>query len=210
MSPELSAKMELMRKARLEAAQGEAKVLAAAEGTELPKVDPAEVRAATPAIDAVAAETAKIAAKLKSDDPVEALTKMRIFRSRVPGSSFTMPKGYTIYFTGGWFETSDPDEIKELDAVANKTPTIYTEEHEAEIVAAVIEARRHGFVGSIGDAMTQQLTAEQRLTALRNPSGQSALPKTLQLPSAGGIAHADAVKADAAFVNALKAQSNSK
>lgn len=214
MNPEFKAKLEAAKLQRLQAAQTETAAAATAEGIKLESPSPAADTAKLAASLAVAAETAKIAAKLKESDevdPVEALTKMRIYRSRVPGSSFAMPGGYMIYFTGGWYETSDEAEIKELDKVANKTPTIYTEEHEAEIIAAVIEARRQGFAGSIGDAMTQQLTVEQRLNALRNPGGgASALPTVLQLPSTGGIAHADAVKADAAMIAALKAQSNSK
>lgn len=154
------------------------------------------------------------------DIPEPMLENIRIFRSRVPGSSFVMKEGYTIYFTKGWFETSDPSEIAQLDAVANKTPTIYTDEHEAEIVAAVLEARKLGYEGSIGDAMTQQLTVEQRLEGLRNSGGHSrpagAVP-ALMLPTdvPVGITAADAAAADVRLRQAIKqaksnaAQSNS-
>lgn len=161
--------------------------------------------------------TAVVTAPKKADvkeetDPVEALAKIRIFRSRVPGSSYCMKEGYTIYFTGGWYETTDESEIEQLDKVANKTPTIYTDEHEAAIIAAVIEARKEGFAGSIGDAMTQQLSVEQRIAALRTANAGGSKPAgPLMLPTTGGIAQADAAKADAALKNAIKmaAQSNS-
>lgn len=163
---------------------------------------------------------AKPAVKSIEELDADPFSKLRIFRSRVPGSSFVMREGYTIYFTNGWYETSDPSEIEQLDAVANKVPTIHTEEHEADIVEAILAARREGFTGSIGDAMAQQLTAEQRLQALRTAGRASAAPAlrlpTL-LPADGGLTPstttaADAAKMDASLQNAIRAaaaQSNS-
>lgn len=147
--------------------------------------------------------------------------KMRIFRSRIPGSSFVMREGYTIYFTNGWYETTDPSEIAQLDAVANKVPTIHTEEHEKEIIEAILEARRQGFTGSIADAMAQQLTAEQRIQALRTQGGSGGTGAPLKLPTVlppgaapAGITQAEAesseksLKAAIAASRANMAQSN--
>lgn len=161
----------------------------------------------------------KPAVKSVEELDADPLAKLRIFRSRVPGSSFVMREGYTIYFTHGWYETSDPSEIAQLDAVANKVPTIHTEEHETEIVEAILAARREGFTGSIADAMAQQLTAEQRLQALRvaGRAGAPVLKLPTILPADGGltpstVTAADAAKMDASLQNAIRAasaQSNS-
>jgi hypothetical protein len=143
--------------------------------------------------------------------PEELLKKIRIFRSRIPGSSFVMKEGYTIYFTEGWYETSDPSEIVQLDAVANKTPAIYTDEQEAQIIAAIIEARKQGFTGTIGEALSQQLTIEQRIAAMRH--GKVAGPKTwknpnaLHLPTQGmpqGVTQSEGVKTEASLREAIR------
>jgi len=147
---------------------------------------------------------------------------LRIFRSRIPGSSFVMREGYTIYFHNGWYETTDPSEISQLDAVANKVPTIHTEEHEKDIVEAIIQARREGFVGSVAEAMSQQITVEQRVKALRasgHQSGYQPAGGVLKLPTvlpAGGIPEGLAAQEvsdrDSALRQAIKnasAQSNS-
>jgi hypothetical protein len=154
-------------------------------------------------------ETSKELLKLT---PEELLKRIRIFRSRIPGSSFVMREGYTIYFTDGWYETSDPSEIKQLDAVANRTPAIHTDEHEAAIIEAIIEARRQGFTGTIGEALTQQMSMEQRIAGLRAgraPKGINAPPaNTLQLPTQGmpaGVTAVDAAKADASLKAAILA-----
>lgn len=151
----------------------------------------------------------------------DALNKIRIFRSRIPGSSFVMKEGYTIYFHNGWYETSDKSEIEQLDAVANKTPAIHTEEHERDIVAAIIQARKEGFQGSIADAMTQQITVEQRLQTLRSGTGPlgSSTGSSLKLPTVlpvggapEGLDAQTAASREAALRQAIKnasAQSNS-
>lgn len=168
----------------------------------------------------ITAGTSRPAVKSVEELDADPLAKLRIFRSRIPGSSFVMREGYTIYFTHGWYETSDPSEIDQLDKVANKVPTIHTDEHETEIVDAILAARREGFQGSIGEAMAQQLTAEQRLNALRQ-AGKAGNVPVLTLPSVlpadGGLGAstttaADAAKMDVSLQNAIRsaaAQSNS-
>lgn len=168
----------------------------------------------------ITAGTSKPAVKSVEELDADPLAKLRIFRSRIPGSSFVMREGYTVYFTHGWYETSDPSEIAQLDAVANRVPTIHTDEHEAEIVEAILAARREGFSGSIGDAMATQLSAEQRLQALRQ-AGKAGNTSVLRLPSVlpadGGLTPstttaADAAKMDVSLQNAIRnaaAQSNS-
>ena len=57
----------------------------------------------------------------------------KTYRHMVPGANFIMPDGLEIKFMGGQFVTSDPEIIKQLDAVANKTASmIYTEVMVAE------------------------------------------------------------------------------
>jgi len=54
--------------------------------------------------------------------------KAKVYRHMLPGANFIMPDGLEIKFLGGQFATSDPEIIKQLDAVANKTASmIYTE-----------------------------------------------------------------------------------
>lgn len=152
--------------------------------------------------------------ELAEDD----IKKIRIFKSRIPGSSFVFQEGYTIFFTDGWYETSDESEIKQLDAVANKVPTIHTDEHEQDIINAIIEARRQGFTGSIGEALTTQLTMEQRIKAIRGNVSHLHLPtERVESPLvpgvSGGITAADAASADKTLRDAIRAasvQSNSR
>lgn len=54
--------------------------------------------------------------------------KAKVYRHMIPGANFIMPDGLEINFLGGQFVTSDPEIIRQLDAVANKTSSmIYTE-----------------------------------------------------------------------------------
>jgi hypothetical protein len=155
------------------------------------------------------------AAPVPSPESPSNLSNVRIFRSRVPGSSFVMAEGYTIYFTHGWYETSDPSEIKQLEGVANKVPTVYTDEHEKEILAAVMEARKQGFAGSIGEAMAQQLSQEQRIAALKTGSFGAAVPPLMLSTPAGmpaGVTATEAATTEASLRSAIRAasaQSNS-
>lgn len=224
MSPEMTAKIAAAKAkmlAETKAAAAEDDPALAVVAAEL-QADAGLVSPPHPAAPEVQREgalniTTSVKPGLKSVEEIDVdpLAKLRIFRSRVPGSSFVMRAGYTIYFTHGWYETTDPAEIEQLDAVANKTPTIYTEEHEADIVEAVLAARREGFQGSVGDAMAQQLTVEQRIAALR-VGGKGTAP-TLRLPTilpegAGQTASSttakDAATMDAALQAAIRAASN--
>lgn len=148
----------------------------------------------------VVAGTEKPALKTINELDADPLANLRIFRSRIPGSSFVFREGYTVYFTHGWYETTDPSEIQQLDAVANKTPAIYTDEHEADIVAAILQARREGFTGSIAEAMTQQISIEQRVAALRLGSGGAGKPLNLPtiVPDGAGLTASTTTAADAA------------
>lgn len=64
---------------------------------------------------------------------------MKTFRHLIANSTFIMPKGKVITFAGptggaGVYTTEDPDEIKELSAVA-KMPTTQLEEVAQEVVS---------------------------------------------------------------------------
>lgn len=96
----------------------------------------------------------------------DTISKIRIFRSRVPNSRFIFSTGKEIFFTLGWYETSDELEIKELDAVANRVPTIFTDEHEKEVISVLLEARKKGFTGNLGDLMNAEISIEARLKAI--------------------------------------------
>ena len=164
-------------------------------------------------------EEAEKHAKVLRDTPLaaespEMLAKLRIFRSRVHGSTFFFSEGTCAVFTNGWYETSDSSEIKQLDAIANKTPTIYTDEKEKEIIQAVVEARKAGFSGTIGEAMTQQLTVEDRIRALTHSRSnpQTALPggQTLNLPTDMpiGVTGAEVARAEVSLRQAIKQASS--
>lgn len=59
--------------------------------------------------------------------------KAKLYRHMIPGANFMMPDGLELKFLGGQFATSDPEIIRQLDAVANKTASmIYTEVAVAE------------------------------------------------------------------------------
>jgi len=127
----------------------------------------------------VESDTGKESERPLPQESIEALSKIRIYRSRVHNSRFIFETGKEIFFTEGWYETSDSDEIRQLDAVANKVPTIYTDAHEKEIIAAILEARKQGFTGTIASMMTEQLTIDQRVAAMRVRTGSG----TLNLPT---------------------------
>lgn len=59
----------------------------------------------------------------------------KVYKHMIPGANFIMPDGLEIKFLGGQFVTSDPEIIKQLDAIANKTSSmIYTEMVVAESI----------------------------------------------------------------------------
>jgi len=61
----------------------------------------------------------------------------RTFHHMIPGARFIMPDGLEIVFLGGQITTNDPDVIRELGAVADKsTSLIYTRKEVAEAVTA--------------------------------------------------------------------------
>ena len=59
----------------------------------------------------------------------------KVYKHMIPGANFIMPDGLEIKFLGGQFVTSDPEIIKQLDAIANKTSSmVYTEMVVAESI----------------------------------------------------------------------------
>lgn len=59
----------------------------------------------------------------------------KTFYHMVPGASFIMPDGLQVTFLGGQFITTDPDIIRELSAIADKsTSMVYTRKESAEAV----------------------------------------------------------------------------
>jgi len=74
--------------------------------------------------------------------------KARVFRHMIPGAKFVMPDGLELIFMGGQFATTDPDQIRELEAVSNKsTSMIYTEAN----VAAHIKGQQQQLATDASD-----------------------------------------------------------
>ena len=74
--------------------------------------------------------------------------KAKVYRHMIPGANFMMPDGLELQFLGGQFITSDPEIIKQLDAVANKTASmIYTE----VVVAESIKQGQKAAASEAGD-----------------------------------------------------------
>lgn len=74
--------------------------------------------------------------------------KAKVYRHMIPGANFMMPDGLELKFLGGQFITSDPEIIKQLDAVANKTASmIYTE----VVVAESIKQGQKAAASEAGD-----------------------------------------------------------
>ena len=87
----------------------------------------------------------------------EKSNNVRIFGSRVAGSSYFLENGNQIIFTKGWYETSDPQIIRELDLIANKSPLIFIPEHEKELIQKLQEARDKGFQGDLAAVINASL-----------------------------------------------------
>ena len=110
------------------------------------KVSTDEHQAEAPPIvvDSAPAPTPEVlAAPPKSSEDSD----IKIFRAFPAGSRFQFSQalGYKeIWFSHGWYETSDPQEIKELEAVANKPGSIiFTDAAQDRILAAVNAAKKH-------------------------------------------------------------------
>ena len=135
-------------------------------------------------LDALKAKQASAIAEAVPTVEAEKVSNIRIFRSRIPNSRYVFENGREVFFTAGWYETSDPREIEQLDKVANKAPTIYTDAHEKEVIAALLKAREGGFSGDLGTLMNQELTMEARLHQIALASGGI---QTLNVGASGGI-----------------------
>jgi hypothetical protein len=70
----------------------------------------------------------------------------KVYRHMIPGANFVMPDGLELVFLGGQLITNDPEVIRQLDAVANKTASmIYTD-------PAATEALRATYTQAAADA----------------------------------------------------------
>lgn len=66
---------------------------------------------------------------------VEALADpaAKTFHAMVAGSNFVMPDGLTIQFLGGRYTTNKPEEIAELEKVANRSGSLIFTKAEAKL-----------------------------------------------------------------------------
>ncbi len=75
----------------------------------------------------------------------------KTYFSMVKGSQFVMPNGLAIQFLGGRYVTNKPDEIAELDAVANRAGSLVFTKSEAKIADEALAHKAAGeTVGSDG------------------------------------------------------------
>ena len=64
----------------------------------------------------------------------------KVYCHMVPGARFMMPDGLELVFMGGRLITNDPEVIKQLDAVANKSASmIYTDPNATEALRSVYQ-----------------------------------------------------------------------
>lgn len=81
---------------------------------------PAQAPAATPTVLRSGEKHATSLAALQASG-------VKTYYSLIKGCNFPMPSGLVLQFLGGIYSTVDPDEIRELDAVANRVGSlIYT------------------------------------------------------------------------------------
>ena len=82
---------------------------------------------ATPASAPAAAGILRSGEKQASTQDALKDPNAKTYYHRVKGAKFIMPNGLELQFLGGLLVTNEPDIIRELDAVANKsTSMIYT------------------------------------------------------------------------------------
>lgn len=91
---------------------------------------PAQAPAATPTI----LSSEKHATSLAALQSAEAKT----FYSLVKGCNFPMPNGVVLQFLGGQYSTVDPEEIRELEAVANRSGSLIYTRKEAVVADAAL------------------------------------------------------------------------
>lgn len=64
--------------------------------------------------------------------------KAKTYHHRFPGAQFIMPDGLALVFLGGTYTTAKPEEIAQLDAVADRPSSmIYIHKEAAEAAASV-------------------------------------------------------------------------
>lgn len=74
---------------------------------------------------------------LKTLQTMQQLKGAKTFKHAVAGARFIFPDGTTAYFAGGQYITNKPDEIAELEKIANKPGTfIFTTDTPAADAAA--------------------------------------------------------------------------
>lgn len=71
---------------------------------------------------------------------VDALSdpEAKTFFTMVPGCQFVMPDGLTLQFLGGRYVTNKPDEIAQLEAVANRAGSLIFTKAEAKEADAAL------------------------------------------------------------------------
>lgn len=79
----------------------------------------------------------------------------RTFYAIVHNSNFVMPNGLVLQFLGGRYVTNNPDEIRELSAIANKPASlIYTKTEAKEADEALAKQAAAESVSSDGQTGT--------------------------------------------------------
>lgn len=164
-------------------------------------------------------DTSKITDEVKAQNPVGLGIRSRIYGNRVAGGSFVFADGSSCLFYKGWFETSDPVQISQLDAILGKQPLIFKPDHEDAIVTKLEEVRKRGGSGTIAQivnaAMAEQVlmgTADNTMTAVQqitNPDANKMLEEAARNQGNQALQSDDALAA--AIQRAKNArQSNSK
>ena len=84
---------------------------------------------------------------------VEALKdkNSKTYKHQLAGARFIMPDGLELHFLGGTYTTNVPEQIAELDKVANKVASgIYTEAAAAAALAQTDKAASDGAANTAG------------------------------------------------------------
>ncbi len=87
-----------------------------------------------------------------ANSTVAGLSGGKTYYHRIPGARTTMPDGLEIVFAGGMFATSDPDIIRELDKVANKSASqIFTKREALNTVRATEQRLAQEAADTVGN-----------------------------------------------------------
>lgn len=131
-----------------------------------------------------------------------AIGNMRIFRSNPPGTRFQFSNGVEIYFNHGWYETDNPQEIKELEAVvASGKGCIYTDARQDQILEAVNKAR--SLLGTKATSAEMADVLNQAVVIGEHPEVGNAIPGTMPILSPADQAGIDPIQSlQAAIRNA--------